>query len=88
VIALPPEMREHGLFAAVKRPDGVIELRPQRTVDAAQAWFWTDRWHRMEREAQAEIEAGRVERFADADELFADLDAHPRVRNRGRTGRA
>jgi len=72
---LPPEMREHGLFAAVKRPDGVIELRPQRTVDAAQAWFWTDRWHRMEREAQAEIEAGRVERFADSTDMCSLVNA-------------
>lgn len=75
VVALPPEMRDHQLFAAVKRADGVIELRPQRTVDAAQAWFWSDRWQRMEHDAQADIDASRVRHYDDVDAMFADLDA-------------
>jgi len=30
---------------------------------AAQAWFWSERWQRLEGEAQADIDAGRVRHF-------------------------
>lgn len=79
VVALPPDMRDHLLFAAVRRPDGVIELRPQRTVDAAQAWFWSERWQRMEHDAQADIDAGQIRRFDDADAM--SRISTPEVRN-------
>ncbi len=55
-------------------PDGVL-LQPAATVAASQAWFWTERWQRMEREAEADIEAGRVTRFADANSFLADLES-------------
>jgi hypothetical protein len=29
-------------------------------VPADQAWFWTDRWQQMEREADSDIAAGRT----------------------------
>jgi AbrB family looped-hinge helix DNA binding protein len=81
VISLPAELRRrHHLDEAgaqvevVERPDGVIELRPQVAVSADQRWFWTDRWQRMEREADADVAAGRVARFDTAEDLFADLD--------------
>lgn len=31
-------------------------------VPAGQAWFWSERWQRMEREAEADVAAGRVVR--------------------------
>jgi antitoxin MazE len=78
-VTLPKEIREglpeHGLFEAVRRPDGVIELRPQETIDASQAWFWTERWQQMEREANESYAAGRWKRFDDAESLIAYLDA-------------
>ncbi len=78
-ITLPKEIREglsdHSLFEAVRRPDGVIELRPQETIDASQAWFWTERWQRIEREADESYAAGRWKRFDDAESLIAHLDA-------------
>jgi hypothetical protein len=42
--------------------------------DPDQAWFWTDRWQAMEREADEAIAAGRVQRFEDAEDLFSALD--------------
>ncbi len=33
---------------------------PVVTVPAEQAWFWSDRWQAMEREADADITAGRT----------------------------
>ena len=44
------------------------------TIPQDQAWFWTERWQKMEREAQADIEAGRVSRFADVDEVVNALE--------------
>lgn len=81
VISLPPDVRKrHHLdqpgaqVELAERDDGVIELRPQVAVPADQRWFWTDRWQAMEHEADADVEAGRVERFSDVEELLADLD--------------
>ena len=59
----------------VLRPDGVLEIRPKIPVDADQAWFWTERWQQMEREADQDLAAGRVSRFDDADEFLTSLDA-------------
>jgi AbrB family looped-hinge helix DNA binding protein len=81
VISLPAELRkryhldEAGAQLEVsEREDGVIELRPQVAIPAGQRWFWTDRWQRMEREADADIESGRVEQFDTAEDFIAELD--------------
>jgi len=74
-ITLPKECREDvHLVAIERREDGVIELTPKVAVDQTQAWFWTERWQKMEREADADIRAGRVRRFDGVDELFKHLD--------------
>jgi AbrB family looped-hinge helix DNA binding protein len=39
--------------------DGIL-LRPKKLIDASQAWFWTQDWQAGEREASADIKAGRV----------------------------
>lgn len=81
VINLPADLRkryhldEAGAQLEVsERGDGVIELRPQVAVPADQRWFWTDRWQRMEREADADIASGRVEQFETAEDFIAELD--------------
>jgi antitoxin MazE len=84
VIVLPPEWRTSELFEAIRRSDGVIELHPRATIDADQAWFWSQRWQRMEREAQADIESGAVRRFDSAEELLADLEGEGTRTRRGR----
>ncbi len=77
-VTLPKGLREglpeQSLFEAVRRPDGVIELRPQQMIDAAQAWFWTERWQQMEREADEDIAAGRVVTFDNVEDFIADLE--------------
>jgi bifunctional DNA-binding transcriptional regulator/antitoxin component of YhaV-PrlF toxin-antitoxin module len=81
VISLPPDVRKrHHLdepgaqVELSERDDGVIELRPHLAVPADQAWFWSERWQRMEREADADIQAGRTEKFDSVDAFLADLD--------------
>jgi AbrB family looped-hinge helix DNA binding protein len=55
-------------------PDGTVTLRGMKLVPADQAWFWTPEWQAGEREADADIAAGRTEYF-DSDEAFlAALD--------------
>ncbi len=43
-------------------PDGIL-LRPQKLIDASQAWFWTREWQQGEHEASDDIKAGRVTTF-------------------------
>jgi hypothetical protein len=77
-ITLPKALRaglgENTLFRAIRRDDGVIELRPQAAIDASQAWFWTERWQQMEREADEDIAAGRYRTFDNLAEFIADLE--------------
>jgi len=64
-VTLPGEIREmlelsEGddlLFFVDEKGQVVIERG--RVIPPDQAWFWTERWQRIEREAQADIEAGR-----------------------------
>jgi antitoxin MazE len=60
----------------IERPDlgGVIEVRGVVPVSTDQAWFWTERWQKMEAAAEADIAAGRVERFDDVESFLDDLD--------------
>jgi hypothetical protein len=74
-ITLPKALRPAtNLFEVRTQPDGSIELIPQHTIAASQAWFWTDRWQRMEREADADVAAGRVTAQEDIDALLRALD--------------
>jgi bifunctional DNA-binding transcriptional regulator/antitoxin component of YhaV-PrlF toxin-antitoxin module len=81
-IALPADLRrrlhldrDDAQVKLVELDDGRIELIPVVAVPADQAWFWTDRWQAMEREADADIAAGRVTVVDGADELIANLDS-------------
>ncbi len=53
----------------------MIELRP-KDIDPDQAWFWTERWQQMEREADEDIAAGRVKVFDDAESFLEHLDSY------------
>jgi hypothetical protein len=40
-----------------------------------QKYFWTKEWQQGEREADEDIKAGRVKKFTNVNDLFADLDS-------------
>ena len=61
----------------IEREDGRVELVAVVAIPADQAWFWTDRWQAMEREADADVAAGRVTAVAGVGELLSILDAEP-----------
>lgn len=43
-------------------------------IDPDQAWFWTPEWQAGEREADADIAAGRGTRYRGDEEFLAALD--------------
>lgn len=81
-VALPAELRRrlhldrvNAQVQLIEHEDGRLELRPLVSVPADQAWFWTDRWQAMEREADADVGAGRAKVVEGTDELIAHLDS-------------
>ncbi|MFU8773057.1 MAG: AbrB/MazE/SpoVT family DNA-binding domain-containing protein [Anaerolineales bacterium] len=52
---------------------GRILVERAITIPADQVWFWSERWQRLEREAQADIDAGRVRHYRDIEEATSDL---------------
>ena len=81
LLALPREVRaRHGLdqpgaqVEVVERDDGVIELHPHVAVRSDQAWFWSKRWQKMEREVDAHVERGEITRYDSSEEFLASLD--------------
>ncbi len=81
-VALPADLRRRlhldGPEAQVRLIDhgnGRVELVPVVAVPADQAWFWTDRWQAMEREADADVITGRGTVVDGVDELIAHLDS-------------
>jgi AbrB family looped-hinge helix DNA binding protein len=77
-ITLPRSIRERlhleeGDYVAVEVRDDEIVLRPKKLIDKSQTWFWSEAWQAAEREAEADIQAGRVHEFPDAEEAIAFL---------------
>jgi hypothetical protein len=66
---------EPGDYVELKVVDGGLLLTPKVLVDKEQAYFWTEEWQAGERQADADIAAGRVVEFDNADALITDLDA-------------
>ena len=81
-VALPADLRrrlrldrDNAQVHLIEHEDGRLELRPVVTIPADQAWFWTERWQAMEREADADVAAGRATVVEGIDELIALLDS-------------
>ena len=77
-VTLPEEIRnaarleEGDLLDAEITPDGIL-LRPQKVIDATQAWFWEPTWQAGEREADDDGRAGRTETFDSGEAFVAQL---------------
>jgi len=90
-VTIPEEVRaaahleEGDLLEAEITADGIL-LRPQKVIDATQAWFWSPDWQAGEGDADADLAAGRVEIFESGDEFVRALKsrAKPGVRRRKR----
>jgi len=66
---------EEGDYMDVQVRNGEIILKIKKLIDKDQAWFWTERWQKGEKEAEEDILAGRIRRFPDAESAIAHLHA-------------
>ena len=77
-LTLPEEIRsaahleEGDLLEAEITDDGIL-LRPKKVIDATQAWFWSADWQAGEREADADLVAGREETFDSGEAMLVAL---------------
>lgn len=79
-VTVPAEVR--GLLNLQEGDDIVFFVNEQgrvfvqrlQTIHPEQEWFWTERWQKMEQEAQADIDAGRVSRYANVDDAIEALE--------------
>lgn len=77
-VTLPRSVREslnieEGDFLDVRVEGEEVVLRVKKLVDKGQAWFWTRRWQEGERQAEADLAAGRVHDFENAAATIAYL---------------
>jgi AbrB family looped-hinge helix DNA binding protein len=78
VVTLPAEIRaaarlEEGDPIEVELVEGGILLRPQKVIDATQAWYWTPEWQAGEREADEQYARGEGRVFTSGEEFLAAL---------------
>jgi AbrB family looped-hinge helix DNA binding protein len=78
-VTIPAEIRraarlEDGDHVEVSIVEEGILLRPQKVIDATQAWFWSAAWQAGEREASEELEAGKGKIYESSDDFLASLD--------------
>jgi len=78
-ITLPLSMRrelglEEGSIVLSKIVDDAIVLVPQETVDRDQAWFWKEKWQKLEAEAEKDIAGGRTKTFDSVEDLFHEIE--------------
>jgi bifunctional DNA-binding transcriptional regulator/antitoxin component of YhaV-PrlF toxin-antitoxin module len=65
---------EEGDIVEIEVEEEGAVLMPKKLIDKSQAYFWTRRWQKGEREADEDIKARRVKTFDSVDELIKDLD--------------
>ena len=64
-ITIPKKLREMfdlkkgDILLVESREDGIL-IQPRKLVDPTQSWFWSKEWQEKERQADADITAGRV----------------------------
>ena len=73
-LTLPTEIRrlaglDEGDLLEFEVVEGRIVVTTLKAIDPQDAWFWTDEWQAGEREASADIAAGRLVTY-ESDEAF------------------
>lgn len=78
---------EEGDFVDIQVKDNKMIMTLKKVIDKEQAWFWTKRWQEGEKEAEADIKAGRVYKYPSAAKAIAALHNETektQVKKRGR----
>ena len=86
-VTLPSEIRkllglnEGDDLAFSLNEQGQVIITRLEVIPPDLAWFWTEQWQKAEREAQADIDAGRVHRYANIDEAVSALEKRANAGN-------
>jgi AbrB family looped-hinge helix DNA binding protein len=86
-VTLPSEIRnllglnEGDDLAFSLNEQGQVIITRLEVIPPDQAWFWTEQWQKAERVAQADIDAGRVHRYANIDEAVSALEKRANAGN-------
>ena len=63
-VALPKSVEKVGLndgtHVSVEIEDDFVILRPIIAIPKSQAWFWGEEWQKGEKEAETDIEKGKI----------------------------
>lgn len=86
-ITLPPEIRkklkvgegDDVLFFVNEK--GQVVVDQVHIIDPEQAWFWTERWQKFEREVDEDIKAGRIHKYKNVEEAIKALEKRANARN-------
>ncbi len=79
-ITLPAPVRkslgiEEGDLVEIEVIDDRAVLVPQKLIDKSQSYFWTKEWQAAEKQAEKDIQAGRVQTFETVEELIEELES-------------
>lgn len=54
--------------------NGLVIVERVQLIPPDQAWFWSERWQRLEREVQQDIEKNRIHQFDSTEETLSFLN--------------
>jgi antitoxin MazE len=57
----------------IEEKDGKLVITPVVIIPKDQAWYYSEKWQKMEKEVDEQIDRGEVHTARDADELFGGL---------------
>ncbi|MDA2922995.1 AbrB/MazE/SpoVT family DNA-binding domain-containing protein [Patescibacteria group bacterium AH-259-L07] len=64
-LTLPAHLRkilniEEGDFVEAEIKDNKLVLKPRKLIDADQSWFWSREWQKGEKQAEKDIQKGKI----------------------------
>jgi AbrB family looped-hinge helix DNA binding protein len=65
---------EEGDLVEMSVEDEKVVLAPKKLIDKSQAYFWTKQWQAAEKQAEDDIESGRIKSFGSVDEFVDGLE--------------
>jgi len=79
-LALPPKVRRAlrmraGDYVQIKVIGQSLVVTPKKVIDKDQAYYWSEEWQAVEREADADIAAGRMKKLETVDDLIKELNS-------------
>ncbi|MEK6645673.1 MAG: AbrB/MazE/SpoVT family DNA-binding domain-containing protein [Candidatus Firestonebacteria bacterium] len=80
LITLPKEVRENTSIEVgdpieiLVSDNGQILLKPLKTIDASQSWFWTKEHQQVEKEAEKELKTGKMKSSKNVKHLIYELN--------------